>query len=76
MDGQTQQQAQGQGAGRDPLGRDLGSSPQGGEFGSVLPGTDPRERARELMDEIRRRQAERERPEDERDYLNRLIEQF
>lgn len=76
VDGQTQQQAQGQGAGRDPLGRDLGSSPQGGEFGSVLPGTDPRERARELMDEIRRRQAERERPEDERDYLNRLIEQF
>ncbi|MCB1362174.1 MAG: DUF4175 family protein, partial [Rhodobacteraceae bacterium] len=76
VDGQNQQQAQGEGAGRDPLGRDLGRSPQGGDLGSVVPGVDPRERARELMDEIRRRQAERERPEDERDYLNRLIEQF
>lgn len=67
---------QGQGAGRDPLGRELGEGREGGEFGSVLPGEDPRERARELMDEIRRRQAERERSEDERDYLGRLIERF
>lgn len=69
-------QAQAQGSGRDPLGREMGPSAQSGDFGSVVPGEDPRERARELMDEIRRRQAERERPEAERDYLNRLIEPY
>lgn len=67
---------QGQGAGRDPLGRESGDSALGGDLGSGLPGVDPRERARSLLDEIRRRSAERERPEDERDYLNRLIERF
>ncbi|MFN4101269.1 MAG: DUF4175 domain-containing protein [Pararhodobacter sp.] len=67
---------QAQGAGRDPLGRDRGSSAQNGEAGSVLPGEDPRARARELLDEIRRRSAERERAEAERDYLNRLIEPY
>ena len=70
------QQAQGQGGARDPLGREMGDGRQGQDFGSVVPGVDPRARARELLDEIRRRQAERERPEGERDYLNRLIEQF
>ena len=64
------------GSGRDPLGRERGDSRDGGELGSVVPGEDPRERARELLDEIRRRSAELERPEDERDYLNRLIERF
>lgn len=67
---------QGQGAGRDPLGRESGESALGGDLGSGLPGADPRARARDLLDEIRRRSAERERPEDERDYLNRLIERF
>ena len=33
-------------------------------------------RARDLQDEIRRRLGERDRPQDERDYLDRLIEQF
>ncbi|MCB1390768.1 MAG: DUF4175 family protein [Rhodobacteraceae bacterium] len=70
------EQAQAQGTGRDPLGREMGSSAQNGDFGSVVPGEDPRARARELMDEIRRRQAERERPEAERDYLGRLIEPY
>jgi len=67
---------QGEGTGRDPLGREMGESRQAQDFGSVLPGEDPRARARELMDEIRRRQAERERPQDERDYLDRLIERY
>lgn len=62
--------------GRDPLGRDMGDSAQNGDVGTGLPGVDPRARARELMDEIRRRSAERERPEAERDYLNRLIEPY
>lgn len=65
-----------QGAGRDPLGRERGDSRLGAERGTGLPGEDPRARARELMDEIRRRLAERERPETERDYLGRLIERF
>lgn len=66
---------QGQGGGRDPLGRDLGRAEEGRE-GATVPGVDPGERARDLLDEIRRRSAERERDEAELDYLNRLIERF
>lgn len=69
-------QRRAQGAGRDPLGREQGEARQGQDFGSVVPGEDPRRRARDLLDEIRRRSAERERPEAERDYLGRLIERF
>jgi uncharacterized protein (TIGR02302 family) len=72
---QGQAQAE-QGLGRDPLGRDRGDSRLGADYGTALPGEDPRARARELVDEIRRRLAERERPEIERDYLGRLIERF
>jgi uncharacterized protein (TIGR02302 family) len=72
---QGQAQAE-QGLGRDPLGRDRGDSRLGADRGTAIPGEDPRARARELMDEIRRRLAERERPEAERDYLDRLIERF
>lgn len=67
---------QAQGLGRDPLGRERGESREGAQTGSGLPGEDPRARARDLLDEIRRRLAERERPEAERDYLDRLIERF
>ena len=35
-----------------------------------------RRRADELLDEIRRRSSERDRPAQERDYLNRLLDQF
>ena len=70
-------EGQGLGLGRDPLGREReGDSATGGDGGTVVPGEDPRERARDLMDEIRRRSAELERPESERDYLNRLIDRF
>jgi uncharacterized protein (TIGR02302 family) len=70
-------EGQGQGMGRDPLGREReGDSAMGGEGGTVVPGEDPRQRARDLMDEIRRRSAELSRPEAERDYLNRLIDRF
>ncbi len=63
--------------GRDPLGRDRrGDNASGSDLGATLPGEDPRQRARDLMDEIRRRSAEQERPETERDYLNRLIDRF
>ncbi|WP_323037513.1 DUF4175 domain-containing protein [Pararhodobacter sp.] len=70
------QQGQAQGAGRDPLGRERGDPRDSQDLGSMVPGADARERARELLDEIRRRSSELERPEDERDYLNRLIERF
>ncbi|MCC5969604.1 MAG: DUF4175 domain-containing protein [Pararhodobacter sp.] len=76
-DGDDGQEGLAQGEGRDPLGRQRrGDSASSGDIGSVVPGEDPRQRAQDLMDEIRRRSAERERPESERDYLNRLIDRF
>ncbi|WP_411838397.1 DUF4175 domain-containing protein [Paracoccus sp. ME4] len=61
----------------DPLGRES----QGG--GNVITngdplseGADPARRARDLLDEIRRRSGEQGRPEDERDYLGRLLDRF
>lgn len=69
-------QGQADGTGRDPLGREMGDSAQGDSLGTVVPGADPRQRAQDLLDEIRRRQAELERPEAERDYLDRLIDRF
>jgi len=61
----------------DPLGRAL--SGDGGSITSGDPlaeGGDPSRKARELQDEIRRRSGERDRPSDERDYLDRLLENF
>ncbi|RMH48964.1 MAG: DUF4175 family protein, partial [Alphaproteobacteria bacterium] len=61
---------------RDPLGRDAGTRGRLGSNEALPDGSDVRRRARELMDEIRRRAAERDRPEEERDYLERLLDQF
>lgn len=61
----------------DPLGRAL--SGDGGMIAGSEPlaeGADPARKARDLQDEIRRREAERERSRDERDYLGRLLEKF
>ena len=61
----------------DPLGRAL--SGDGGTIVGNEPlaeGGDPSRKARDLQDEIRRREAERQRPRDERDYLGRLLENF
>lgn len=64
---------------RDPLGRD-GGNPNGGPIDSanqnLLDGKDGYRRARDLLDEIRKRSSERNRPEAERDYLNRLLDLF
>ncbi len=61
---------------QDPLGRQAGNS---GAFGTE-DGFEQREeasrRARELMDEIRRRSAEQDRPDVELDYLRRLLDRF
>ncbi|SMY06806.1 TIGR02302 family protein [Flavimaricola marinus] len=61
---------------RDPLGRQLGNNGQFGSDENMLQGNDVYRRAEELLDEIRRRSAEQERPEQELDYLKRLLERF
>ncbi|MEM8538877.1 MAG: DUF4175 family protein, partial [Pseudomonadota bacterium] len=76
--GSEQGQASGQpqpGA-RDPLGREMGNMGQMGTDRSLLGGEDVNRRAEELLDEIRRRSSEQERPQVERDYLRRLLDQF
>ncbi|MCC1480253.1 DUF4175 domain-containing protein [Roseibaca sp. Y0-43] len=62
--------------GRDPLGR---ARNQGGEVGTeqnMLAENDVYERARDLLEELRRRSAELDRPEEELDYLRRLLDRF
>ena len=61
---------------QDPLGRDIGRLGRLGSEENLLPGEDLQSRARELLDEIRRRSGEQDRPELERDYLRRLLERF
>lgn len=61
---------------RDPLGREMGNTGQLGTDQELLGNGDVNRRAEELLDEIRRRSSERQRPEIERDYLRRLLDQF
>lgn len=76
------QGAQGQARGQfgdqqnDPLGRAPGQGAQVGTQDNLLQGEDVYRRARELLDEIRRRSGEGERPEVELEYLKRLLERF
>jgi hypothetical protein len=58
------------------LGRSQGSNGASGSDNEADLNTDAYGRARELLDEIRRRSAEATRPEAERDYLNRLLDRF
>jgi hypothetical protein len=60
---------------RDPLGRRVGSIGGPGEDVGV-PEEIQRERAREILDELRRRAQDPRRPEAERDYLRRLLDRF
>lgn len=60
----------------DPLGRNPGASGQAGTDEGLLQGEDVYRRARELLDEIRKRSGESARPEDERNYLRRLLDRF
>jgi len=66
------------GNGRDPFGR-----VPGGSFGSgiddgevKIPDHIERRRARDILQELRRRAGERHRPETERDYIDRLLKRF
>ncbi len=61
---------------RDPLGRVPGAQGRVGTDEQLLQGEDVYRRARELLDEIRRRSGEQSRPQAELDYLRRLLERF
>jgi len=77
--GQPMGRRQGRGIGRDPLGRRTESEGQNGSFseGMVkIPDKMDRLRSREIMRELRRRSGEAERPQLERDYIDRLLKQF
>ncbi|QJF52472.1 TIGR02302 family protein [Roseobacter ponti] len=84
MMNEDQQQQPGQGAqdsdrradNRDPLGREAGNSGADGDDGPLALNDDAYGRARDLLDEIRRRSGEVARPEVERDYLRRLLDRF
>ena len=65
-----------QSAGRDPFGREAqdGGGLATGE--TEIPDVTDRQRARDLIEELRRRAADRKRPAEELDYLDRLLERF
>ncbi|MDC0739066.1 TIGR02302 family protein [Cognatishimia sp. SS12] len=73
QEGQGQERA---GLSRDPLGRDPGAQGLTGTDEGLLQGEDIYRRARDLLDEIRRRAGEQARPEQERNYLRRLLDRF
>ncbi|MGM0661315.1 MAG: TIGR02302 family protein [Pseudomonadota bacterium] len=60
----------------DPLGRESGQGGRTGTQSELLQGEDVYRRARDLLDEIRRRSGEGGRPDMELDYLERLLERF
>jgi hypothetical protein len=64
------------GDGRDPLGRETGRSGFEALDGVRIPDEMELRRAREILDELRRRRGERRRPAIELDYIDRLLKQF
>ncbi len=61
---------------QDPLGREPGSNGSVGTEEGLLQGEDVYRRARDLLDEIRRRSGDGARPDVELDYLKRLLDRF
>ncbi|SPH23358.1 hypothetical protein DEA8626_02422 [Defluviimonas aquaemixtae] len=61
---------------RDPLGRTTGQNGRIGTDENLLQGPDVYRRARDILDEIRRRSGEQTRPSEELDYLRRLLDRF
>ncbi|MBL4806964.1 MAG: DUF4175 family protein [Rhodobacteraceae bacterium] len=61
---------------RDPLGRPVGSQGRIDNGDTKVPDQNAADRARELLEEIRRRSGDAERPVEELDYLKRLLERF
>jgi len=66
------------GEGRDPLGRPRQDSVGGRDEGSDVnvPGTRELMRSREIQEELQRRAGERDRPQQELDYIDRLLRRF
>jgi len=61
--------------GRDPLGRyNHGSGADNGDV--AVPEERERQRAQAIQEELRRRGAERSRPQEELEYIDRLLKQF
>ena len=69
------QQGEGESGSEDPLGRASGSA---GNLGGAtkLPSESDLQRARSILQELRRRAGERSRPKEELDYIDRLLKQF
>nr|WP_210093394.1 TIGR02302 family protein [Ruegeria sp. HKCCSP346] len=74
--GQGTQDGDMQANNRDPLGRNPGAAGSISTDENLLQGEDVYRRARELLDEIRRRTGESDRPQIELEYLKRLLERF
>ena len=74
--GQGEAQGNAGGQRNDPLGRNAGTNGQLGNEENMLQGEDVYRRARDLLDEIRRRSGQGDRPDVELDYLKRLLERF
>jgi uncharacterized protein (TIGR02302 family) len=67
---------QGAGNGRDPLGRQTHGWSGSDESAVKIPTVSDVQKAREVLDELRKRSGEAARPPAERDYLQRLLRQF
>ncbi|MBV9991090.1 MAG: DUF4175 domain-containing protein [Alphaproteobacteria bacterium] len=67
---------QGQQGDTDPLGRTTGPTKNGMGGDVKVPGVSDLARAREILKELRKRAAERGRPQQELDYIDRLLKQF
>ncbi|WP_101068746.1 TIGR02302 family protein [Roseovarius salinarum] len=74
--GQGQARGQTGGQRNDPLGRRTGQGSRVGTQDELLQGEDVYRRARDLLDEIRRRSGQGERPDVELEYLERLLDRF
>lgn len=60
----------------DPFGRSQSGDTSGQQSGRIIPEKSDIQRARDILDELRRRAGETERDEDELDYIRRLLEVF
>ncbi len=68
-----EREAEGDAEGSDPLGRGAAGGTEGE---TTVPSEAERQRARDILEELRRRAAERGRPQEELDYIDRLLERF
>lgn len=64
------------GQNRDPFGREQGTGQGFGADKDILPVEAERKRVKEILEKLRERASERQRPLQERDYYNRLLQQW